>query len=66
MTTETTTSVTSGVREDRVLVVDDEPIGRETLGQALTEEGYVVDLAVNGATALECVLTAGRTRSWSS
>ena len=33
--------------------VDDEPMVRETLGQVLTEEGYVVDLAVDGETALE-------------
>ncbi len=40
------------MREGRVLVVDDEPMVRETLGQVLTDEGYVVDLAVDGETAL--------------
>ncbi|HEU4727429.1 MAG TPA: response regulator [Kofleriaceae bacterium] len=42
----------------RVLVVDDEPMVRETLGQVLTDEGYVVDLAVDGETALERVHAA--------
>ena len=41
-----------------MLVVDDEPMVRETLGQVLTEEGYVVDLAVAGEAALECVRAA--------
>lgn len=45
-------------KEGRVLVVDDEPMVRETLGQVLTEEGYVVDLAVDGETALERVQAA--------
>ncbi|MEO8700020.1 MAG: response regulator [Kofleriaceae bacterium] len=43
------------MREGRVLVVDDEPMVRETLGQVLTDEGYVVDLAVDGETALDRV-----------
>src|SRR5262249_1916030 len=43
----------SGMKEGRVLVVDDDPMVRETLGQVLSEEGYVVDLAVDGETALE-------------
>jgi len=46
------------MKEGRVLVVDDEPMVRETLGQVLTEEGYVVDLAVDGETALERVHAA--------
>lgn len=46
------------VREGRVLVVDDEPMVRDTLGQVLAEEGYVVDLAVDGASALACVHNA--------
>jgi len=45
-------------KEGRVLVVDDEPMVRETLGQVLSDEGYVVDLAVDGDTALECVHAA--------
>src|SRR6185436_4948823 len=45
----------SGMKEGRVLVVDDEPMVRETLGQVLSDEGYVVDLAVDGETALERV-----------
>lgn len=46
------------MKEGRVLVVDDEPMVRETLGQVLTDEGYVVDLAVDGESALECVQAA--------
>ena len=46
------------MKEGRVLVVDDEPMVRETLGQVLTDEGYVVDLAVDGETALESVQAA--------
>lgn len=46
------------MKEGRVLVVDDEPMVRETLGQVLTEEGYAVDLAVDGETALERVHAA--------
>ncbi|HEX4421973.1 MAG TPA: response regulator [Kofleriaceae bacterium] len=42
----------------RVLVVDDEPMVRETLGQVLTDEGYAVDLAVDGNTALAHVRAA--------
>lgn len=41
-----------------MLVVDDEPMVRETLGQVLTDEGYVVDLAVDGESALERVHAA--------
>ncbi len=48
----------ANAREGRVLVVDDEPMVRETLGQVLTDEGYVVDLAVDGETALERVHVA--------
>jgi DNA-binding response OmpR family regulator len=46
------------MKEGRVLVVDDEPMVRETLGQVLTDEGYVVDLAVDGEAALERVHAA--------
>src|SRR5262245_55025257 len=46
------------MKEGRVLVVDDEPMVRETLGQVLTDEGYVVDLAVDGESALELVHAA--------
>lgn len=42
----------------RVLVVDDEPMVRDTLGQVLADEGYVVDVAVDGEDALERVLAA--------
>src|SRR5205085_2500507 len=47
-----------GMKEGRVLVVDDEPMVRETLGQVLSDEGYVVDLAVDGETALDRVHAA--------
>ncbi len=46
------------MKEGRVLVVDDEPMLRETLSQVLTEEGYVVDLAVDGESALDRVHAA--------
>lgn len=46
------------MKEGRVLVVDDEPMVRETLGQFLSDEGYVVDLAVDGEAALERVHAA--------
>ncbi|MDB4960372.1 MAG: response regulator receiver protein [Myxococcales bacterium] len=48
----------AAAKEGRVLVVDDEPMVRETLGQVLTDEGYVVDLAVDGESALERVQAA--------
>src|SRR5439155_12040940 len=48
----------SGMKGGRVLVVDDEPMVRDTLGQVLADEGYVVDLAVDGETALERVHAA--------
>ncbi len=41
-----------------MLVVDDEPMVRETLGVVLSDEGYVVDLAVDGESALEHVHAA--------
>lgn len=46
------------MRHARVLVVDDEPMVRETLGQVLSDEGYLVDLAVDGESALERVRAA--------
>jgi DNA-binding response OmpR family regulator len=46
------------MKEGRVLVVDDEPMVRETLGQVLSDEGYVVDTAVDGESALERVHAA--------
>lgn len=45
-------------KEGRVLVVDDEPMVRETLGQVLEDEGYVVDTAIDGETALQKVYAA--------
>jgi DNA-binding response OmpR family regulator len=46
------------VKEGRVLVIDDEPMLRETLANVLGEEGYVVDVATDGETALERVHAA--------
>jgi DNA-binding response OmpR family regulator len=46
------------MKEGRVLVIDDEPTIRDRLGQMLTDEGYDVDLAVDGETALERVYAA--------
>ncbi|MDB4955656.1 MAG: response regulator receiver protein [Myxococcales bacterium] len=42
----------------RVLVVDDEPMVRDTLGQVLADEGYIVDVAVDGSDALDRVHAA--------
>ncbi len=42
----------------RVLVVDDEPMVRDTLGQVLVDEGYIVDTAVDGDDALDRVHAA--------
>ncbi len=39
----------------RILIVDDEPMVRDTLGQVLVDEGYLVDTAVDGEDALERV-----------
>src|SRR5688572_21951584 len=39
----------------RILVVDDEPMVRDTLGQVLVDEGYIVDTAVDGEDALDRV-----------
>jgi DNA-binding response OmpR family regulator len=42
----------------RVLVVDDEKMVRDTIGQVLADEGYVVDIAVDGSDALARVHSA--------
>ncbi|HVM25393.1 MAG TPA: response regulator [Candidatus Limnocylindrales bacterium] len=39
----------------RILVVDDEPAIRDTVSAMLEIEGYEVDMAANGADALEAV-----------
>jgi DNA-binding response OmpR family regulator len=38
-----------------VLVVDDDPAIRGLVGDALRDEGYVVDMAAHGAEALEAI-----------
>lgn len=48
----------SVVKGGRILVVDDEPMVRDTLRQVLADEGYVVDAATDGADALACVHAA--------
>jgi DNA-binding response OmpR family regulator len=44
----------------QILVVDDDPTLRETLGEVLTDEGYDVQTAADGHEALE------RLRDWSA
>ncbi|HUJ62135.1 MAG TPA: response regulator [Kofleriaceae bacterium] len=46
------------VKGGRILVVDDEPMVRDTLGHMLVDEGYVVDVAVDGVDALDRVHAA--------
>jgi DNA-binding response OmpR family regulator len=46
------------VKGGRVLVVDDEKMVRDTIGQVLADEGYVVDIAVDGSDALARVHAA--------
>jgi DNA-binding response OmpR family regulator len=42
------------VKGGRILVIDDEPMVREAVGRMLVaDEGYAVDLAGDGAAALE-------------
>jgi two-component system phosphate regulon response regulator PhoB len=41
------------MRQDRILLVDDEALIRETVSLALRDEGYHVDVAEDGAMALE-------------
>jgi len=40
------------VKGGRILIVDDEPMVRETIGRVLKEEGYVVDCAQDGVDAM--------------
>ncbi|OQY18574.1 MAG: hypothetical protein B6I36_06595 [Desulfobacteraceae bacterium 4572_35.1] len=41
---------------EKILVIDDEPSLRHLLNTILTDEGYLVDEAVNGAEGLKCLL----------
>ena len=43
----------AATRTRRVLVVDDDPMVREVISTYLSEDGYTVELAVNGRDALE-------------
>jgi CheY-like chemotaxis protein len=40
------------VKGGRILIVDDEPMVRETISRVLVEEGYAVDCAADGSAAL--------------
>src|SRR5262249_45021823 len=51
-------SAVAVVKGGRILLVDDDPMVRDTLGQVLVDEGYIVDIAVDGADALERVHAA--------
>lgn len=48
----------SARRDDVVMVIDDEALVRDTLGDFLTDEGYRVLLASSGAHALKLLATA--------
>lgn len=52
-------STNASARKRRVLVVDDDPMVREVISTYLVEDGYLVELAVNGREALE-KFTAGK------
>ena len=43
------------VADGKILVVDDDPLLRGSIAMVLEDEGYVVELAVDGASALEAV-----------
>src|SRR5260370_17100814 len=43
----------------RILVVDDEPLMADSVRQNLVEDGYSVDIATNGAAAIESFDQAG-------
>lgn len=47
------------INQERILIVDDEDLIRETVALALTEEGYQVDTASSGHQALELLLPQG-------
>ena len=49
----TSKSVAATARPRRVLVVDDDPMVREVISTYLGEDGYTVELAVNGRDGLE-------------
>ena len=49
----TAKSVAATARPRRVLVVDDDPMVREVISTYLGEDGYTVELAVNGRDGLE-------------
>jgi DNA-binding response OmpR family regulator len=46
------------VKGGRILVIDDDPMVRDTLGQLLADEGYVVDAAIDGMDALDRLRSA--------
>lgn len=50
------------VRQERILVVDDEELIRETVAMALTGEGYRVLTAQSGPQAMELLCLTGRDR----
>jgi two-component system phosphate regulon response regulator PhoB len=49
------------INQDRILIVDDEDLIRETVALALTEEGYQVSTANSGDQALDLLLPGGQT-----
>ena len=49
---------TSSLSSARILVVDDEPLIRQSIGQTLQKQGHQVALAADGRDALEQLGTA--------
>lgn len=50
---ESTLNSEMNTKQEKILVVDDEPVNREVLEIMLTRKGYVVDVAEDGEKALE-------------
>ena len=45
-------------RRDKILVIDDSPVIREMLIEILTDDGYIVDVAIDGEIGVSMALAA--------